>query len=312
MPHDQRPVLAIVGPTASGKSSLAIRLAEALDGEVVSADSMQIYRGMDIGTAKVPFEERIVRHYGIDLVDPGEPYSAALFQAYAREAFNEIESHGKRPILCGGTGFYVRAALDDYDFAEGEQVGNAVRDTYNAMLEDQGAKAVWKVLEDCDPASAAKVHPNDSKRVIRALEMYEAGESYAERLDKLHEIGESVPATFIGIDVERELLRQRIDERVDAMREQGLVDEVRRLLDAGFRDGVTARHAIGYKEIAAALGGSMTMDEAFEAIKTATKRYAKRQRTWFGSDKRIRWIDGDSGDMDSLFAQALDILGTKA
>lgn len=305
-------MLAIVGPTASGKSDLALRLAEHLGGEIVSADSMQIYRGMDIGTAKVPVEERAVRHYGIDLVDPGEPYSAALFQAYARRAFEEIESHGKRPVLCGGTGFYVRAAIDDYEFAEGEQVGNPVRDRYNEMLAAQGAEAVWKALAERDPESAAKVHPNDSKRVIRALEMHAAGESYAERLERLHEIGESIPTILIGIDVEREVLRDRIDARVDRMRERGLVEEVQGLLDAGFRDGVTARHAIGYKEVAAALDGDITMDEAFEAIKTATKRYAKRQRTWFGGDDRIQWIDGDAGDLDSMLAQSLDILGRKA
>lgn len=312
MPSEQQPVIAIVGPTASGKSSLALRLAEALDGEIVSADSMQIYRGMDIGTAKVPVEERTVRHYGLDLIDPGEPYSAALFQAYARQAFDEIEGHGKQPVLCGGTGFYVRAALDDYEFAAGEQVGNVVRDRYNEMLQAQGPEAVWEALQELDPLSAAKIHPHDSKRVIRALEMQAAGESYAERAERLHRIGESVPAIFVGIAVEREALRQRIDDRVDLMREQGLVDEVRGLLDAGFRDGVTARHAIGYKEVAAALDGSITMDEAFESIKTATKRYAKRQRTWFGSDKRIGWIDGDSGDLDHMFAQTLDILGERA
>lgn len=312
MPSIEQPVLAIVGPTASGKSSLAMVLAQHLGAEIVSADSMQIYRGMDIGTAKVPVEERLVRHYGIDLVDPGEPYSAALFQAYARDSFEEIESHGKRPMLCGGTGFYVRAAVDDYEFAEGEQVGNAVRDEYNAMLQEQGPEVVWRALEERDPASAAKVHPNDAKRVIRALEMHAAGESYAARLDKLHGIGESIPTLFLGIDVERDILRQRIDERVDLMREHGLVREVEGLLEQGFREGVTARHAIGYKEIAAALDGSTTMDEAFEAIKTATKRYAKRQRTWFRSDERIAWIDGDSGDLGSMFEQALDILGRQA
>ena len=312
MPSIQHPLLAVVGPTASGKSDLAIRLAQQLGGEIVSADSMQIYRGMDIGTAKVPVGERMVPHYGLDLVDPGEPYSAALFQDYARNAFDEIESHGNRPVLCGGTGFYVRAAIDDYDFAEGEQVGNDVRDLYNQMLEEQGADAVWRELEKLDPASAAKVHPNDSKRVIRALEMQAVGESYAKRLEALHSIGQSVPTTLIGIGVDRDILRDRIDERVDRMRELGLIEEVEGLLDKGFRDGITARHAIGYKEIVSALDGEISMDEAFEQIKTSTKRYAKRQRTWFGSDDRITWIDGNSGDLDMMSSQALDILCREA
>lgn len=308
MSQDSRPVLAVVGPTASGKSALSIGLARLVDAQIVSADSMQIYRGMDIGTAKVPPDERVVKHYGIDLVDPGEPYSAALFQSYARESFAEIRQCGKAPILSGGTGFYVRAAVDDYEFAEGEQVGNPVRDRYQAMLESEGASFVWNALRDADPESADRIHPNDSKRVIRALEMNAAGDSYARRLERLHSIGESVPALFVGIAVDRDVLNRRIEKRVDDMREKGLVGEVEGLLEKGFRDGVCAKHAIGYKEVAAALDGETTMDEAFEAIKAATRRYAKRQRTWFRRDSRISWIDGNSGNVGEMLEAAADIL----
>lgn len=306
MPRGTNPVLAVVGPTASGKSDLAIELAKSLDGEIVSADSMQIYKGMDIGTAKVPLEKRVVKHYGIDLVDPGEPYSAALFQTYARSSFESISDRGKLPILCGGTGFYVRAALDDYDFAEGEQVGNAVRDAYQAMLAEKGPDAVWGELYKVDPESAEKVHANDSKRVIRALEMKAAGESYARRAEALKSVGQCVPATLVGIEVDRDVLNARIDRRVDAMREAGLVDEVKGLLDRGFREGVTARHAIGYKEVAAAIDGEMSMDEAFDRIKLATRRYAKRQRTWFRGDSRVIWIDGNVDSVDDMLDQALE------
>lgn len=305
-------VIAVVGPTASGKSDLAIEMAKRLDGEVVSADSMQVYRGMDIGTAKVPPERRVVRHYGIDLVDPGEPYSAALFQDYARASFDEIAAKGRTAVLCGGTGFYVRAALDDYDFAEGEQVGNEVREAYGALLRDAGAECVWGELLRLDPESAHRIHPNDSKRVIRALEMHAVGESYAERLDRLHAIGESVPAFYLGIDVDRDVLRDRIDARVDRMRELGLVAEVESLIEQGFREGVTARHAIGYKEVASALDGEVSLDDAFEQIKASTRRYAKRQRTWFRSDERINWIDGNAGDVSLLVEQACETMEKRA
>lgn len=308
MQDGRNPVLAVVGPTASGKSALAIGLAKAYCGEVVGADSMQVYKGMDIGTAKVPFAKRVVPHHGIDLVDPGEPYSAALYQSYARNVFEDISDRGGTAVLCGGTGFYVRAAIDDYDFAEGEQVGNSVRDLYQAMLREKGPSAVWEVLRDADPESASKVHPNDSKRVIRALEMHEAGESYARRLEALGSVRQRIPAIFLGIGVDREVLNARIDRRVDAMREEGLVDEVEGLLARGFREGVTAKHAIGYKEVAAALEGKTSMDEAFVAIKTATRRYAKRQRTWFGGDPRVKWMDGNSGNVDDMLEQACEIV----
>lgn len=305
-------VIAVVGPTASGKSDLAIELARHFDGEVVSADSMQVYRGMDIGTAKVPASRRVVKHYGIDLVDPGEPYSAALYQGYARAAFDEIAAKGRTPVLCGGTGFYVRAALDDYRFAGGEQVGNEVRDSYLALLEVAGSEHVWGELLRLDPESAHRIHPNDAKRVVRALEMHAAGESYAERLDRLHAIGESVPAAFVGIDVDRDVLRARIDQRVDRMREEGLVAEVEGLIGKGFKDGVTAKHAIGYKEVALALEGAIGMDEAFERIKASTRRYAKRQRTWFRADGRIAWIDGNAHDLGLMLEQACETMEENA
>ncbi|NHM16959.1 tRNA (adenosine(37)-N6)-dimethylallyltransferase MiaA [Eggerthellaceae bacterium zg-887] len=308
-PAVERPVIVVVGPTASGKSTLAIALAQALDGEVVSADSMQVYRGMDIGTAKVPVEERIVPHHGLDLVDPGEPFSAALFQSYARAAFADIASRGRRVVLCGGTGFYVRAAIDDYDFPAGEQVGNPVRDSCLALLADIGAPALWERLQKVDPASAAVIAPNDSKRVIRAFELLEEGESYAVQKERLSRIPQAVPAVMIGLAVTPDVLRQRIDARVDEMFAGGLVDEVNGLLRSGFREGVTAPQAIGYKEVVDAIDGQCTLDEAIERIKTATRRYAKRQRTWFRKDARIHWLDADDGNGERLVSEAMDIIG---
>lgn len=306
------PVICITGPTASGKSELAQRLGEYLDGEVVSADSMQIYRGMDIGTGKVPPDERRIPHHGLDLIDPGEPYSAALFQAYGRKAIADIDSRGRRPILCGGTGFYIRAVIDDYDFPAGEQLGNPIRDHYNAIARDEGPLALWERLREADAASAQLIPPNDVKRVVRAFELLGEGTSYARQREQLASLGQALPAVFLGIAVQPEILRQRIDRRVDTMVESGLVGEVQSLLDRGFREGICAPQAIGYKEIVSYLDGAITLDEAITAIKTATHRYAKRQRTWFRKDKRIRWIDGDGLDMDAMTQEARTLLATIA
>ena len=303
-----KPIICLVGPTASGKSELAQCLAEQFDGEVVSADSMQIYRGMDIGTGKVTPDEQRVKHYGLDLVDPGEPFSAALFQAYARNAFQEIDAKGKRCLLCGGTGFYVRAAIDDYEFPRGEQVGNTVRDTYLAIAQVEGATALWNRLESIDPESAHIIPENDVKRVIRAFELLDDGTSYAEQKSKLASIGQVYDACFIGLSVDPDRLRARIDVRVDSMFDQGLVEEVQGLLEKGFREGVTAKQAIGYKEVVDALESRCTLDEAREQIKMATHRYAKRQRTWFRKDKRITWIDAGDLDMEKMTSEAAQIV----
>jgi tRNA dimethylallyltransferase len=303
-----KPVICVVGPTASGKSSLAQAIAADIGGEVVSADSMQIYRGMDIGTGKVPLAEREVAHHGLDLVDPGEPFSAALFQEYARACFEDIDGRGKRSVLCGGTGFYVRAAIDDYEFPKGEQVDNPIRERYLAVAEQEGAHALWLMLEEVDPESAGIIPENDVKRVVRAFELLDEGGSYAEQKRKLATIPQLLPACFIGLSVDPDVLRARIDERVDEMVRSGLVEEVESLLAAGFREGVTAPQAIGYKEIVKALDGEVTLAEAVDEIKVATHRYAKRQRTWFRKDKRIRWIDADSGRPEELLAVALSII----
>lgn len=301
----QHPVVCVVGATASGKTDLAVRLGLALNGEVVSADSMQVYTGMNIGTGKLPEQERLVKHYGFDLVDPGQPYSAALFQPYARNCFAQIWGQGKVPILCGGTGFYVRAAVDDYDFPAGEQVSNPVRDQWTAFAEANGAHALWLELEKADPRSAAVIHENNVKRVIRAFEMLAEGACYADQLEALQHIPQAVPAVFIGLAWDREKLYERINLRVDHMLEQGLVEEVQGLLNSGFREGITAPQAIGYKEIVAYLDGQCSLEEAADQIKMATRRYAKRQGTWFRKDKRIHWLSPEGKSPQQLLDEAL-------
>ena len=306
------PIVCVVGPTASGKSSLAQHIALALAGEVVSADSMQIYRGMDIGTGKVLPNERLVAHHGLDIVEPGEAFSAALFQAYARDCFTAIDARGSRSILCGGTGFYVRAAIDDYRFPRGEQIDNPIREECLRIAQEHGAQELWNRLKARDAASADIIPANDVKRVSRAFELLADGTTYAAQKEKLAHIEPFYESVWIGLNVSPELLRERIDKRVDSMMENGLVDEVKGLLSRGLRTALTANQAIGYKEIVAALDGAITLDEAVTQIKVATHQYAKRQRTWFRKEKRVRWIDAERGVDDRLVAEALDIIEGEA
>lgn len=294
IPHLSRPLICIVGPTASGKSELAQELALHLDGVVISADSMQVYRGMDIGTGKLPLSRRVVPHFGLDLADPGQSYSVSLFQDYARHVAAEQDARGKRVILCGGTGLYIRSVIDGFAYPQGGTEGeeNPVRAEYTELLHQIGEQALWERLREVDPESAAVIHPHNSRRVIRAFELLSNGGSYARQKQNLKRIPQVVPTLQIGIGVDRTALNARIDRRVDAMVEAGLVQEVRGLLQSGFRTALTAPKAIGYREIVAALDGDCSLEQAVEDIKVHTHRYAKRQRSWFRRDARIRWIDG--------------------
>ena len=290
LPHATR-VIAVVGPTASGKTALAEEIALKLGGEIVSADSMQIYRGMDVGTAKPPVGERQVPYWCLDLADVGEPFSAALFQHAARGAIADIARRGKVPLMAGGTGLYVRAALDDMEFQAGDQVGNPSRTRYEALAEQDGAEALHALLAARDPDSAAAIHPNNVRRVIRALEMADEGVSYAEQRAGFSARESLYDARFIGLDMARERLYERIDARVDAMMAAGLLGEVEGLLAAGLRDALTASQAIGYKEFVPVLEEGASLEEAVASVKQSTRRYAKRQLTWFRADPRVRWID---------------------
>lgn len=287
------PIISIVGPTASGKSNLAQAVALELDGEVISADSMQVYRSMDIGTAKLLPAEQKVPHHLIDILDPGEPYSAQLFQDQARAAFRDIHDRGKVPILCGGTGFYVQAALEDMRFPEGEQIDNPVRADLEAYRLAHGNEALWELLQEKDPRSADLIHANNYVRVIRALEMHEEGVSYATQTSGIKALPEVVPSLRFFLQVDPAILAERINARVDKMRDAGLVEEVESLIARGFESALTAPKAIGYKEICAAKRGEVSLERAFERIKTATRRYAKRQRSWFRRDERLIILDAD-------------------
>ena len=283
-------VIAIVGPTAVGKTALAEELSVRLGGEIVSADSMQVYRGMDIGTAKPPATERRVPYWCIDLAEPGEPFSAALFQRAAREAIGDIVGRGKLPVIAGGTGLYVRAAVDPMEFPSGNQTG-APRAAFEAYAAEHGPEALYALLEERDPESAAVIHRNNTRRVVRALEMVDDGISYALQREGFSARTSVYDAHFVGLEFDRELLYARIDARVDAMVEGGLLGEVESLLEAGLRDAITAAQAIGYKEFVPVIEQGADLDQATWAVKQASRRYAKRQLTWFRADPRVQWID---------------------
>ncbi len=300
-------VVAIVGPTASGKSAVAELLAAALPGEVISADSMQVYRGMDIGTAKPPGSTRRVTYHCLDVVEPGEAYSAARFQQDARAAITQVQDRGRWPVVVGGTGLYVRAALDAMEFPRGD-VDSSARGRYQALAREQGAAGVHALLAERDPASARLIHPNNTRRTVRALEMLDGGVSYAHQASGFGTRTSVWDTLFIGLDMDRRALYERIDRRVDEMLDSGLLDEVRALLAAGYRDAVTATQAIGYKELVPVLEEGADPGEAAAAIKQATRRYAKRQLTWFRADERVRWIDVTRLDSAAAAAAAYQLV----
>lgn len=302
------PVIAVVGPTASGKSAVADLVAEALGSEVVSADAMQVYRGMDIGTAKTPVSERRVPLLLVDVADPTEPYSAALYQRDSRREIDRLRAEGRVPVLCGGTGLYVRAALDEMEFPRGE-VDGAARQRYQDLAGKLGPEGVHALLAERDPESAALIHPHNVRRVVRALEMLDEGVSYARQSAGFSEPREHYPSLQFALTMDRARLYARIDARVDAMMRAGLLDEVRGLMDAGAADALTSRQAIGYKELIDALEGRCTIGEAVDLIKLRSRRYAKRQLSWFRRDPRITWLDMDVLDADGaarLIVDALD------
>lgn len=305
MQDREQKVICVQGPTASGKSSLAEAIAWRVSGEIISADSMQIYKGMDIGTAKVMPNERSVPYHCIDICEPGQDYSAALFQHDARCAIADIKQRGKIPIICGGTGFYVRAVIDDMDFAQGDQQ-SPLRKELEALYEKIGVDALYELLKQKDQESADLIHPNDVRKVIRALEMHEEGESYAARKQAFSTIPARIPSVKLALEVDRDTLYERINIRVDEMINSGLVEEVQLLLNQGFRSALTAAQAIGYKEIVTFIDNQISLDEAVSQIKQASRRYAKRQMTWLRADQEIIWLDANSGITDTLISKALD------
>ena len=297
-------VYAVVGPTASGKSALALELAQRYGGEIVSCDSMQVYRRMDIGTAKPNAEERAtVRHHLVDVAEPCEQFSCADYVRLADAAVRDIHARGNLPIICGGTGLYLDALLRGEDF----QPSTTDLDLRAELLEfarQSGAEALHEELRSIDPQSAEEIHPNNVKRVARAIEIYRTcGETKSELDRRSRQSGDRFDVRCVGLAYSnRQALYERIEKRVDAMISDGLELETRSLLAEGvFECNATAAQAIGYKELLGYIGGEETLAEAVEKLKTATRRYAKRQMTWFSGKEYVQWIDVYEGENKKMF-----------
>lgn len=293
----QPPVIAVVGPTGSGKSDLAVSLALELGGEVINADAMQFYRGMDIGTAKITVPERRgVPHHLLDTLDVTQEASVSDFQQQARDIISDVHARGKRAILAGGSGLYVRAALDILEFPGTDP---ELRRQLEAELEETGQEALLARLREVDPVSAGRVA--DARRIIRALEVHQlTGRPFSSFMPRREYFR---PAVQIGLAVDRAVLRERLALRVDAMVQRGLLDEVRRLDGAGLRSGKTAPRALGYAQFLKVIDGGFTVEEAVEDTVVATRQFARRQLTWFRADPRITWLDWDAPDLAAQAAK---------
>ncbi|MBC3898271.1 tRNA (adenosine(37)-N6)-dimethylallyltransferase MiaA [Acetobacterium malicum] len=284
-------VLVVVGPTASGKTALGVALAQKLNGEIISADSMQIYKYMNIGTAKVTLEEmQGVPHYLVDCVSPDEEFSVAKYKAAALEAIEAILSKGKLPIIIGGTGLYINSLTLPWDFQKKDS-DEIIRWRLTAEAEVLGKEALFERLKTIDPATAQIVHPNNLNRIIRALEIYElTGKPKSHFDEETKKQGVPYDYVMLGLDWDRETLYDRINRRVDLMIAEGLIDETKMLVERGYDWNLTALKAIGYKELKPYLEGTSTLAEAVTILKRDSRHYAKRQMTWFRKDDRIQWL----------------------
>ena len=296
---NEKNMVILTGPTAVGKSALSIALAKALDTGIISADSMQVYKHMDIGSAKItPEEMQGVPHALIDVYEPDEPFHVVQFQHDAKAAMEQLWDKGQLPLIVGGTGFYIQALLYDVDFSE-EDADLKLRQKYAQLAQSEGAEALHAQLAQVDPQAAGQIHANNIKRVIRALEFYEktgtpiSAHNAAERA-KQSPYGF---AYFVLTD-RREHLYERIDARVDAMMEQGLLDEVKKLRDMGYTRDLVSMQGLGYKELLAYLDGECSLDEAVYMIKRDTRHFAKRQLTWFRRERDVIWVDKPAFDYD--------------
>jgi len=287
------PIVAVVGATASGKSDLALDLAERLGGEIVNTDAMQVYRGMDIGTAKLPVAERRgIPHHLLDLLEVAEPATVAEFQRWARAVIADCRARGVVPVLVGGSALYTRAILDEFEFPGTDA---AVRARYDAALVELGPEALHQRLAEIDPAAAAGIIPTNGRRIVRALEVIEiTGRPFTATLPPARYA--DAATVQVGVDIDRATLDDRIAARVGRMWEQGFVEEVRALVPRGLREGLTANRALGYRQVLAFLDGEISEAEAREQTVTGTRRFARRQDSWFRKDTRITWVDHDSAD----------------
>lgn len=304
-----QPIIVLTGPTAVGKTEVSIRLAKAVGGEIISADSMQVYKYMNIGTAKIlPEEMQGVPHYMIDEWEPDEDFNVFLFQKRVKEYIRDIHERGKVPILVGGTGFYIQAVLYDIAFTEDQQ-DDSCRRSLEREAEKKGAHFLHEKLRQVDPESAKAIHENNVKRVIRALEYYEfTGEKFSEHNARERERTSPYDFLYLVLTMDREILYDRINRRVDKMLEEGLADEVKSLLDRGYKRDLVSMQGLGYKEIAAALEQECTMEEAVYCLKRDTRHFAKRQLTWFRREREVVMLDkGDYAATEDVVKEIIQL-----
>ena len=291
----KKPLIILTGPTAVGKTALSLKLAKEIGGEIISADSMQIYRHMDIGSAKImPEEMEEIPHHLIDVLEPSEPFHVVRFQQMAKEAIDEIYSRGHVPIITGGTGFYIQALLYDIDF-EDTCEDSEYRSALEQLAREQGSSRLHEMLRDVDPQAAEEIHCNNTKRLIRALEYHHlTGRQISAHNEEQKQKESPYAFGYFVLNRNRALLYQRIDLRVDQMIEKGLLDEIMRLKEMGYDRSYVSMQGIGYKELLSHLDGEISLEEAVDQIKKDTRHFAKRQITWFKREKDVTWLDLDT------------------
>lgn len=310
----KKPLIILTGPTAVGKTKASIGLAKAIGGEIISADSMQVYKKMDIGSAKIRDDEMEgVNHYLIDVLDPAEEFNVVLFQKMAKQAMEEIYANGHIPIVVGGTGFYIQALLYNIDFTQ-ENEDNHIRTELETIAKEQGADYLHQMLREIDARSAETIHANNVKRVVRAIEYYrQTGKPISEHNEKERQKESPYAFAYFVLMDERQKLYDRIEKRIDVMIEEGLLDEVKALYEEGYTRDMVSMQGLGYKEILDYLDGKMTLEEAIYVLKRDTRHFAKRQITWFKREKDVCWIDKSAFqyDEDRILAEMLNILKMK-
>ncbi len=309
---DKKKLIVVAGPTASGKTAVSVALAKKIQGEIISADSMQVYKYMDIGSAKITKEQMEgVAHHLIDVLEPDEDFSVHRFQMMAKKAMDSIYAKQATPIIAGGTGFYIQSVVNDIDFSQTDEQAH-VRRQVEEYFEKYGGDGLHTWLEKVDAQSASKIHPNNVKRVCRALEYYLlTGEKMSAHNAKQQAKSSPYDVTFIVLTMDRGLLYERINQRVDQMIEQGLVDEVKCLREKGYTKEMTSMQGLGYKEIFDYLEGRITLEEAIYIIKRDTRRFAKRQLTWFRREKNVQWIHVDqfAFDVEAIAEAIMKLIG---
>ena len=297
---NNRPLIILTGPTAVGKTALSIGLAKAVDGEIISADSMQVYRKMNIGTAKIQQSEmQGVRHHLIDILDPGEDFNVVLFKKYALESMKDIYTRGKIPVVVGGTGFYIQALLYDINFEDNDN-DMSYREELQALAAEHGNSYIHDMLAGVDPESAEKIHENNVKRVIRALEFYKkTGTKISEHNEAESQKESPYNFEYFVLNDDRQKLYDRIDRRIDIMLEDGLLDEVRSMVDEGYSRDLVSMQGLGYKEMIDYIQERCTFDEALYTLKRDTRHFAKRQVTWFKREKQVTWVNKNEFDSEA-------------